>query len=98
MKRRRHSLEFKKEAVRYMVMEGESAGSVSERLGINPNLLYRWKGEFLEELGGGTKENGQMSPGEMAAEIDSLRKRLRRSERINEILKKTVGYFARDGQ
>ena len=41
MKRRRHSQEFKKEAVRYMVMEGESAPSVAGRLGINSNLLYR---------------------------------------------------------
>jgi len=98
MKRRRHSREFKKEAVRYMVMEGESATTVSERLGINSNLLYRWKGEFLEELEGTAKQNAQMSPKEMAAEIQSLRKQLGRSERINEILKKTVVYFAKDDQ
>jgi len=98
MKRRRHSQEFKKEAVRYMVMEGESAPSVAERLGINSNLLYRWKGEFLEELEGGTKDDTQMSPKEMAAEIQSLRQQLGRSERINEILKKTVVYFAKDEQ
>jgi transposase len=81
MKRRRHSQEFKKEAVRYMIMEGENATSVAERLGINTNLLYRWKGAK-----------------EMASEIEQLRKQLRRSERINEILKKTVGYFAKDEQ
>lgn len=77
-----------------MIMEGEGATSVGERLGINSNLLYRWKGEFLEELEGGAKEEAQMSPREMASEIEQLR----RSERINEILKKTVGYFARDEQ
>jgi len=81
-----------------MVMEGESAPSVAERLGINSNLLYRWKGEFLEELEGGTKDDTQMSPKEMAAEIQSLRQQLGRSERINEILKKTVVYFAKDEQ
>jgi transposase len=98
MKRRRHSQEFKKQAVRYMIMEGESAPSVSGRLGINTNLLYRWKGELLEELEGGTKEKEQMSPKEMAAELESLRQQLRRSERINEILKRTVSYFAKDEQ
>ena len=98
MKRRRHSQEFKKQAVRYMIMEGESAPSVAGRLGINTNLLYRWKGEFLEELEGGTKEKEQISPKEMAAEIGELRQQLRRSERINEILKKTVGYFAKEEQ
>jgi transposase len=81
-----------------MVMEGESAPSVARRLGINSNLLYRWKGEFLEELEGGTKEKAPMSPQEMAAEMESLRQQLRRSERINEILKKTVGFFAKDEQ
>lgn len=81
-----------------MVMEGESAPSVAERLGINTNLLYRWKGEFLEELEGSAKGEEQMSPKEMATQIDQLRKQLRRSERINEILKKTVGYFAKDEQ
>ena len=81
-----------------MIMEGESAASVSERVGINSNLLYRWKGEFLEELEGSSKGDTQMSPKEMATEIDQLRKQLRRSERINEILKKTVGFFAKDEQ
>ena len=47
---------------------------------------------------GGRKEKEQMSPKEMAAELESLRQQLRRSERINEILKKTVGYFAKDEQ
>jgi transposase len=98
VKRRQHSQEFKKQAVQYMVMEGESAPSVAKRLGINSNLLYRWKGEFLEELEGSTKEKAQMSPKEMAAEMESLRQQLRRSERINEILKKTVGFFAKDEQ
>jgi hypothetical protein len=32
----------------------------------------------------------------MAAEIARLRKQLGKSERINEILKKTVGYFAKE--
>ena len=81
-----------------MVMEGENATTVGERLGINTNLLYRWKGEFLEELEGDSKGDTQMSPMEMATEIDQLRKQLRRSERINEILKKTVSFFAKDEQ
>ena len=81
-----------------MVMEGESAPSVAGRLGINSNLPCRWKGEFLGELEGGAKEKAPMSPKEMAAEMESLRRQLRRGGRINEILKKTVGFFARDEQ
>ena len=35
------------------------------------------------------------SPNEMAAEIAQLRKRLAKSQRMNEILDKTVGNFAK---
>ena len=77
-------------------MEGESAASVAERLGINSNLLYRWKSQFLDELEGSSKESAQMSPKEMTTEIESLRQQLGRSQRVNEILNKTVGYFAKD--
>jgi transposase len=96
MRKKRYSAEFKKEAARLMIIEGLSASEVSEKLGVNSNLLYRWKSEHLEELEGdkGCKENA--SPKEMAEEIARLRKQLAKSERINEILKKTVDYFAKD--
>ena len=100
VKQKRYTIEFKKEAVRYIILEGQSVQEVADRLGLNAALLYRWKSQFLEELGGNvqSKEPNQLSPKEMAQEIESLRKQLRRSERINEILKKTVGYFAKDEQ
>lgn len=92
-KNRRYSAEFKKEAVRLMVIEGRPTTELAEELGIQRNLLYRWKSEHVESLEFEAKP-GQPSPKEMAAEIEELRKKLRKSERINEILKKTVGYFA----
>lgn len=96
MRRKRYSAEFKKEAVRLMVLDGLSASEVGQKLGVRPNLLYRWKQNHLNELEREAEARNQSSPKEMAAEIDRLRKELARSERINEILKKTVGYFAKD--
>lgn len=97
MKRRRYTHEFKKEAARLMIIDGLSAPEVSERLGVNTNVLYRWKSEHLSELEGSSEgSQQQMSPKEMSAELDRLRKQLARSERINQILKKTVGYFAKE--
>ena len=93
--KRRFSVEFKKEAVRLMLIEGRSAREVADELRVARNLLYRWKSEHIEELEGDAKP-GERSPREMAAEIEELRKRLRKSERMNEILKKTVGYFAEE--
>lgn len=95
MKRRKYTAEFKKEAARMMIMDGHTAKEVSAQLGVNPTVLYRWKREHLDSMEPDS-ESGHGTPAEMAAEIDRLRKELARSGRINEILKKTVGYFAKD--
>jgi transposase len=96
VQRQRYSAEFKKEVARLLIIEGQSAAEVSKRLGVESNLLYRWKREHLGELDAASAPGSESNPTEMAAEIDRLRKQLAKSERINEILKKTVGYFAKD--
>ena len=96
MQRKRYTAEFKKEAARLMIIEGLSASEVSEKLGVNTNILYRWRSEHLEELEGQKRELGQASPKEMADEITQLRAALAKERRINEILKKTVDYFAKE--
>ena len=49
--RREYDEEFKAEAVQ-MLLDGHSATSIAERLGItNTNLLYKWKQKFLKEAG-----------------------------------------------
>ena len=95
MPRKRYSAEFKKEAASLMIMDGLSASEVSEKLGVSATLLYRWKSQHLEDLTGEKVEGHLASPQEMAQEIKRLRKQLAKSERINEILKKTVVYFAK---
>ena len=87
-------------ANRGLVLHRGSAHSRSlsgwqQQLGVAENLLYRWKQEHLEELEA-SKPDGAQSPKEMAAEIADLRKQLAKSQRMNEILKKTVGYFSKE--
>lgn len=96
MKKRKHSPEFKKEAARLMIMDGESAPELSEKLNVNTGLLYKWRREHLAELDTSSGGKTGSSPTQMAAEMEQLRKRLAKAERINEILKKTVSYFAKD--
>lgn len=98
MKRQRYTDEFRLEAVRLMVMDGMSAPEVSAKLGVNQGLLYTWKKKHLKDLGGAAAKDGELSPAEMADELAKVRKQLAREKRINEILKKTVGYFAKDEQ
>ena len=95
MKRRKYTTEFKKDAVRMVIIEGQKTSEVSAQLGINTNQLHRWKREHLENLEA-TSSPAQSSPAEMAEEIHRLRKELAHSVQINEILKKTVGYFAKN--
>lgn len=95
MKRKRYSLEFKKEAARLLIIDGLSAPEVAQKLGVDTGLLYRWKSEHLGELGGAASA-GASSPKEMAVELARLRKELAKAERINLILKKTVSYFAQE--
>lgn len=77
-------------------MDGLSAPEVAQQLGVDTGLLYRWKQEHLAELERSNPSVAGASPAQMAAEIDQLRKQLAKEKRINEILKKTVSYFAKD--
>jgi transposase len=96
MQRRRYSREYKNEAVRLLIIDGVSGKEVSEKLGLNINMVHRWKREHLRELGAKEEGRCEASPQEMAKELEQLRKELSKSQRINEILKKTVVYFAKE--
>lgn len=87
--RRRYTEEFKAEAVQ-MLLDGHTASSVCERLGLSGvNLLYTWKRKFLEQ--GGPAAVG------LEARVRQLEEELRRVERERDILKKALAIFGRDG-
>lgn len=92
-KRRNHSKEFKEEAVKLITEQGYRISEAARNLGINPNLLGRWKREF--EFAEGTASN----PGGMVAmqsELKCLRKENKRLKMEREILKKAAAFFARE--
>ena len=68
-------------------------GEVSEQLGVPEGVLYNWKQKHLAELEQNAPEGAQ-SPKAMAEELAQLRKELAKQKRMNEILKKTVGFFS----
>ncbi len=81
--------EVKQEAVQ-MLLDGHSAGSVCERLGLSgTNLLYGWKKRILQGEGG-IASNLETRCRELEAE-------LRRVERERDILKKALSIFSRSG-
>ena len=87
--RRSYTQEFKEEAVQ-MLLDGHSASSVCERLGLSgANVLYRWKKNFLEKEGG-------VASG-LEQRVRELEAELRRVECEREILKKALSIFGRNG-
>jgi transposase len=86
-RRRAFTDEFRREAVQ-MLLDGHTAGSVAERLGLSgPNLLYRWKREELSRSGPVATS--------LEARIRELEIELHRVERERDILKKALAIFSR---
>lgn len=84
-----YTTEFKENAVR-MLLDGHSAASICQRLGISGTpVLYRWKKEFLGREGGLASDLEQR--------VRDLEAELRRVERERDILKKALSIFGRDG-
>ena len=85
--RRVFSEEFKQEAVQ-MLLDGHSAPSVAQRLGLaGPNLLYRWKKDLLHRAGPAARTLGDR--------VAQLEEELRRVERERDILKKALAILSR---
>lgn len=87
-KRRRYTKEFKEEVVQ-MLLDGHSASSIAERLGLSSvNLVYRWKHDLVGQAGktATTLDN----------RVRELEAELRRVERERDILKKALAIFGRD--
>ncbi len=75
--RRVYDEQFKSEAVQ-MLIDGHSAQSIVERLGISgTNLLYRWKNQQLENAG----PVGEV----LDSRVQELETQLRRTERERDV-------------
>ena len=87
LSRRGYTEEFKREAVQ-MLLDGHTASSVCERLGLSgSNLLYRWKREQLDRTGPLATS--------LEARVGELENELQRVQRERDILKKALAIFSR---
>lgn len=89
--RKQYTREFKLQAVQ-RVLEGERpAAEVARELGIKPNLLYRWKAEYLA-----SSEPDTLPREKPEEEVRRLRRELERVRQERDFLKKAVGFFAQN--
>jgi len=91
--RRKHTREFKVEAVRQVLETGRSVAEVADGLGINRNMLPRWKSEIEAEGAEAFRGHGKLTAA--AEELRELRRKLATAEEERDILRKALGYFAK---
>lgn len=94
MERRAFSREFKLEAVK-QVVEGRSGPSqVAREIGIHVGLLQKWLRQFRGDADQAFPGKGKMKPAD--EELARVKRELNRVTAERDILKKALGYFAKE--
>lgn len=92
--RRKFTDEFKREAVKLATQPGVTVSTVARELGVERSVLSAWvrktqEGRYEPAPGRPLKSDSQ-------AENEQLRRELARVKMERDILKKALGYFAKD--
>ena len=92
-KRQNYTNEFKEEAVKLITEQGYSVAEASRNLGVNANMLGRWK----RDIESGSVKDATISDGvSIQDELKRLRKENKQLKLEREILKKAAAFFARE--
>lgn len=92
MNRRKHSNEFKLEAVKLAERGDVPVVQVAQDLGICESLLHKWIKQF------GKRSNGSRFTPEEHEELVRLRRELRVVKEERDILKKATAFFAKESK
>lgn len=90
-KRRKFSAEFKREAVQLATAPGSTLRGVSQDLGLNANVLSRWKRELMSD--GNSAFLGQGHARDQ--ELLQLRRELAKVKKERDFLAEAAAYFAK---
>lgn len=91
-KRRKFSPEFKRGAVEQACQPGVSCAQIARELGINANLLSRWKRQREKE--GQHAFGGSGNPRD--EEVAALKRELARVKKERDFLREAATFFARE--
>lgn len=94
-KRRKYTEEFKTEAVRLLQESGKPIAEVARELGINPNLLSRWRLEEHHAQARGTTRPALKAEAE---ELVRLKRELDTVKKERDFLRSAAAYFTRERQ
>ena len=87
--RKQYDESFKRDAVALVTEQGHKLSEAGRHLGINPNLISRWKQEFAQDA------TGARLTADEREELTRLRRENRQLLMETEILKKATAYFAK---
>jgi transposase len=94
--KRKHSKEFKIEAVRLATQPGTSVKQTAKNLGIHRSMLHTWKLELAADDDQAFPGNGRLKPDD--EEIRKLQLENKRLREERDILKKATLFFAQEGR
>ena len=88
MKKRNFSAEFKRESAQLVVDQNYTVADAAKAMDVGLSTMTRWVKQLRDERQGKTPKASPITPEQI--EIRELRKKLRRIEMENEILKKAA--------
>jgi len=92
--RRKHSREFKVEAVRLVRERGVTMAQAARDLDLSVTVLRKWVRQFAADPQDAFPGQGQQKPAD--AELTQLRREVARLKMERDILKKAAAYFAKE--
>ena len=93
-KRKVYSTEFKQEAVRFILEQRYGVAETARNLGINVNMLRRWKQEYTTHVAAAFPGNGRLTSEQEA--LRQLREENKRLRMERDILKKAMRFFVNE--
>ena len=90
---RKHSREFKEEAVRLVLEGGRTAVEVARGLGIHENMLHKWVRQHKEDPASSFPGKGKLKPQD--EEMRRLQRELANTREERDILKKALAIFSK---
>ena len=94
MTKRRFPREFKLEAIRLVKEQGVSVAEAARDLDLHENVLRKWVRAYEDDPAHAFPGPGQLKPDQ--AEVQALKKEIRKLKAERDILKKAAKYFANE--
>ena len=91
-RRSKYTEQYRRDAVELWRASGRTAKQIATQLGIKPDRLYKWAGEYRPP--GGMGAGAPLAPDELQRENAALREEVERLREQRDILKKSLGILS----